>query len=943
MTSVNKIKELASAHEYELAVGILDSQDLEKSLNPQFIRTCGEVYENVGRMKEARQLYVKAHSMAPESTKIIYSLINYYLKVGYFKLAEKYFEEYVFFSAGSERDLINIKYIMKKAKKPDLLELYSMIFPYYRDNMDMEWSYELLVLSKLLDKEGLDIIASDYKATFKSSPYLHLVDSALEEISVAWDSFFIYAEEEKEDDAEDEQEIRDLEEAQFEKDYLRMNPPEEEAVITQMVADNENQLNLKSVDDMERGLKRFIKKKFKKQSAEETAEADETNVDAAEGSSESTSGEDGASVAGAEGTASEGTASVASAEGDAESAIKTDVEKDAEEISQIVGASDENASGDTPANGATDDSKDASETSTEEKAEDASASEEKSEDKSENKSEGDKPERTSILSKIIAARKSDDEPDDEVDELDEYKPDFVTYEFDDGFAPESETISGLEEVDEEFDEEYDSFNAFKDFSKFQDELSVNENDAKGTVPLSHFDEEPELEPVAEEEYVSEPEPVEEEYVSEPESVVEENVTEIETVVEETTEPEPEPVAEEEFSSEPEPVAEAEENVYAEETVDTEDEFIPEVEEDIPELEEEEESPFASVNRYTETESEPEPVVEEEFTSEPEPVVQENVTEIETVVEETTESEPVYEEPIATAEAEYNAEAEEHIDAEETVDTVDTEETVDTEDEFIPEVEEDIPELEEEEESPFASVNRYTETVSEPEPVAEEEFTSEPEPELVYEEPVSEPEPVAEEEYISEPEPVAEEEYISEPEPVAEEPVYEEPVAEPEPVVETVTEPEPVYQEPVTEPEPETYVAEETVDTEQEFIPAVEEEIPELEEEEESPFASVNRYEEPVSEPEPIAEAENDAKGTVPLSHVPVVQNEYLPAYDLPSMDFGRFSSDLFPTLGKEEKQVENKFEKVIKTESEKLDEGLKEEEAKLKEAEALLASLGIKL
>ena len=683
MTSVNKIKELASAHEYELAVGILDSQDLEKSLNPQFIRTCGEVYENVGRMKEARQLYVKAHSMAPESTKIIYSLINYYLKVGYFKLAEKYFEEYVFFSAGSERDLINIKYIMKKAKKPDLLELYSMIFPYYRDNMDMEWSYELLVLSKLLDKEGLDIIASDYKATFKSSPYLHLVDSALEEISVAWDSFFIYAEEEKEDDAEDEQEIRDLEEAQFEKDYLRMNPPEEEAVITQMVADNENQLNLKSVDDMERGLKRFIKKKFKKQSAEETAEADETNVDAAEGSSESTSGEDGASVASAEGTAS-----VASAEGDADSASKSDVEKDAEEISQIVGASGENASGDTPANGAADDSKDASDASAEEKAE----------DKSENKSEGDKPERTSILSKIIAARKSDDEPDDEVDELDEYKPDFVTYEFDDGFAPESETISGLEEVDEEFDEEYDSFNAFKDFSKFQDKLSVTENDVN--------------------------------------------------------EPEPEPVAE----SEPEPVAE--------ETVDTEDEFVPEVEEEIPELEEEEESPFASVNRYTETVEEPEPVAEEEFVSEPEPVVEE---------------------------------------------------------------------------------------VIEPEPESVAEEVTEPEPEPVYEEPVSEPEP---------------------------EPVYEEPVSEPEPVVETVTEPEPVLEE--------------------------------------------------VSEPEPI-------------SNVPVVQNEYLPAYDLPSMDFGRFSSDLFPTLGKEEKQVENKFEKVIKTESEKLDEGLKEEEAKLKEAEALLASLGIKL
>ena len=56
MTSVNKIKELAGAHEYSLAVEILDSQDLEKSLNPQFIRTCGEVYENVGRLKDQKHL-----------------------------------------------------------------------------------------------------------------------------------------------------------------------------------------------------------------------------------------------------------------------------------------------------------------------------------------------------------------------------------------------------------------------------------------------------------------------------------------------------------------------------------------------------------------------------------------------------------------------------------------------------------------------------------------------------------------------------------------------------------------------------------------------------------------------------------------------------------------------------------------------------------------------
>ena len=78
--------------------------------------------------------------------------------------------------------------------------------------------------------------------------------------------------------------------------------------------------------------------------------------------------------------------------------------------------------------------------------------------------------------------------------------------------------------------------------------------------------------------------------------------------------------------------------------------------------------------------------------------------------------------------------------------------------------------------------------------------------------------------------------------------------------------------------------------------------------------------------------------------VPAIIHE--PSYmkdDLPTMDFRRFSSDYFPGMSNEEIEVHNRFDDVMKTESEKLDEGLKEEEEKLREAEALLASLGIKL
>ena len=219
MASINKIKELADAHEYSLAAPILDSQDLEKSYNAQFLRLCGEIYENVGRLKEARQLYVKAHVLAPEATQIIFSLIEFYLKRGYFELAERYFEEYVEYCSGRGRDLSNVRYIMKKAKLPDFIELYDMLFPYYRDNMDEKWSFELLMLTKLIDKADLDVIASDYKATFKNGLYTHLVDEVVDNKAAAWDNFFIYAENETPDDDPDEEPVPTLRYASGSKSY----------------------------------------------------------------------------------------------------------------------------------------------------------------------------------------------------------------------------------------------------------------------------------------------------------------------------------------------------------------------------------------------------------------------------------------------------------------------------------------------------------------------------------------------------------------------------------------------------------------------------------------------------------------------------------------------------------------------------------------------------
>ena len=847
MASINKIKELADAHEYSLAAPILDSQDLEKSYNAQFLRLCGEIYENVGRLKDARHMYVKAHVLAPEATQIIFSLIEFYLKRGYFELAERYFEEYIEYCSGRGRELSNVRYIMKKAKLPDFIELYDMLFPYYRDNMDEKWSFELLMLTKLIDKSDLDVIASDYKATFKNGLYTHLVDEVVDNKAAAWDNFFVYAENEVPDDDPDQQEIRDMEQEQLKADYLKLNPPEEEeAVITEMVSVEEKGSgegglkeglkNVKKVENVEKGLKNFIKKRFKK--------IQDEDLEGEENESEEDS-DDENDVEGV----------VASAE-EIETAGATDATPKAEESTEsapagpdasILGGSAENA-GDS--------------------ATDAENGEADKEANIEANTEAN----------TEANADSNAESDAETNEKEEFVQDFVTYEFDDGFAPESDTIAGLEDIDDEFeDSTEEAFSAFRDYVQYQDSDQVVES----FVPDEEADGE---------EYVPE-EDVSEEDISVAETVEEEFVPEVEEFVPEVAEePETTPVFEKAVE---EPVDTPVFEKTVEEPVDTpvfektveepvvtpvEEEFIPEVEEYVPEVEEEPETTPVFEKTVEEPVATPvfektveEPVVtpvEEEFV----PEVEEFVPEVEEEPETTPVFEKAVEEPVATPVFEKTVEEPvvTPVVEEPEFTTVPEEPVAFTpiaEEEFVPGVEESLEELEE----------------------ANEGFNTIPEP--VYEkvEPYIAPEPEVT------PEPV----YTVEPE-VTPEPVY---TAEPE-----VT-PEPVYTaEPEVTPEP-VYTAESEVAPETAFAP-----------------------ESGVVE-EPVASSDN----------LPV------PAYmkdDIPAIDFTQFSSDLFPglnTVDAGSAVVENKFNKVIETEGEKLDEGLKEEEAKLREAEALLASLGIKL
>ncbi|MBQ6230475.1 MAG: hypothetical protein IJJ74_05090 [Eubacterium sp.] len=506
MASVNKIKELAESRDYSVAVDILDAQDLEKSLNPQFVRTCGEVYENVGRYADARKQYVRAHIMADGNSKVIQSLIILYLKRGFKELAQKYYEQYIFIEKNSPRKLQDMEYIMKKAKKDISDEMYDILYPHYRDNMDEEWSYELILLSIVLGKlDGLDILVSDYLATFKNSKRIEFIEEAFMDKEKAREYFDIFSEDVVIDDAPEEEEVRNLEAEQLEKDYFIRNPKEPEILL--MVDDLQDELTDKQKRKAQKKNRKELLKSMRKNSEQsgEGSEDGETSEEA-----EASEGAEAVEADALEEDVPVGESIKHSLKDFIKRKFRRENPKKDEEDSEETDSHEKTDSEDKKEPEDKKDSedktgKDEAEKKTE--AENKSESEDKKDSEVKNESEAKTEERTESEEKkseevkpeevpeekkeeaaekeaesvsdtsddneIIIEEVKADEPEaaeaaegSEEDDMRELKPDtsiddLITYDFDDGFAPESETIAELDDSSFDFSNPFDSISAYK--------------------------------------------------------------------------------------------------------------------------------------------------------------------------------------------------------------------------------------------------------------------------------------------------------------------------------------------------------------------------------------------------------------------------------------------------------------------------------------------------
>ena len=273
MSSVNKIKELAASGDYSLALDILEHQDLTRSLSPQFIKICGEVYYENGRYSEARVALVKAHSMAPVGNKIIYSLIKVYLSEGFYSLVDTYYDIYKFNQDEKDAGTYRIEYMIAKAKRKSFKELYGILISANEAETDAAWDFEMLLLYAAMgNMEKLQSEAEIFCATYKGSPYIENVNRLRDKSYDVEKTIYCYPASEQEDDSKEQEEIRTFEQKVLEADHLRMFPKDPK--ITLMVDDREPIPN--SVKFKQMLLKSKEKKELKKQQKKEQQENEQS-------------------------------------------------------------------------------------------------------------------------------------------------------------------------------------------------------------------------------------------------------------------------------------------------------------------------------------------------------------------------------------------------------------------------------------------------------------------------------------------------------------------------------------------------------------------------------------------------------------------------------------------------------------------------------------------
>lgn len=284
ISSINRIKELAEEKKYAEALEILDTQNLDKSINPQFLRISGEIFRENKRYYDSRKILLKAHQMSPQGNRIIFELIQLYLELGYFTKAQKYYEQYEFYSSPEDTQKDYVEYVMKKALGSDVKELASILIPILEQMPEDKWNFEAVLLYDKMGRKDKALEESCYiLENFKESVYVQPVIDYIDDKLDVDKYFYTYPKEEQQEDTDLFGDLIEQEEKLLEADYLRMYPPEARIMVE---AEDKDAVEAKPVKEKK---EKKVKRKNRKAKEAETLEAENLQADTQESNPEKNS------------------------------------------------------------------------------------------------------------------------------------------------------------------------------------------------------------------------------------------------------------------------------------------------------------------------------------------------------------------------------------------------------------------------------------------------------------------------------------------------------------------------------------------------------------------------------------------------------------------------------------------------------------------------------
>lgn len=174
---LDEIKNLMAKKQYTEAAEIADSINWRKVRNVNALMKAGDIYAQIGRYDEAKEILLMAYDRSPIGRMIIYKLAEIAIKTKEFDEAQEYYDEFVEIAPHDNLKYI-LRYEMNKAKGAGLDVLIQILEELKEQEYTEKWAFELAYLYHQAGRSEKCINACDELILwFGDGPY---VEKALE-------------------------------------------------------------------------------------------------------------------------------------------------------------------------------------------------------------------------------------------------------------------------------------------------------------------------------------------------------------------------------------------------------------------------------------------------------------------------------------------------------------------------------------------------------------------------------------------------------------------------------------------------------------------------------------------------------------------------------------------------------------------------------------------